>query len=95
MKLACPSAASAAISAATPSPSPASTGCRNQSTAASAAASAISRATASVIVWPSSANVMLATVVMPPAKAASEPLQKSSTQIGSSGNAFTSAGVIR
>ena len=95
MKLACPSAASAAISAAVPSPRPASTGCRNQSAAASAAASPISRATASVIVWPSSGNVMLAMVVMPPAKAASEPLQKSSTQIGSWGNAFTSAGVIR
>ena len=38
---------------------------------------------------------MLATVVMPPAKAASEPVQKSSTQIGSSGNAFTSVGVTR
>ena len=38
---------------------------------------------------------MLAMVVMPPAMAASEPVQKSSTQIGSSGNAFASAGVTR
>ena len=38
---------------------------------------------------------MLATVVMPPAMAASEPVQKSSTQIGSSGNAFASVGVTR
>jgi len=54
-------------------------------TAASALAPAISRAIAVVIDSPGSAKVMLATVVMPPAKAASEPVQKSSTQTGSRG----------
>ncbi len=38
---------------------------------------------------------MLAIVVMPPAMAASEPVQKSSTQTGSSGNASASVGVTR
>ena len=79
----CPSAARPAISAGVPSPRPVSTGCRNQSTAASALAPAISRAIASVMVSPGRANVMFPTVVMPPAIAASDPVQKSSTQTGS------------
>jgi hypothetical protein len=81
--LVCPSAARAAISAAVSSPSPASTGCRNQSTAASAPAPAISRVIAAIMDSPGSTNVMFPTVVIPPAMAASEPVQKSSAQTSS------------
>ena len=85
--LVCPSAAKAAICVSSASPRPVSTGCRNQSTAASARAPAMSLATAWVMDSPGSANVMLPTVVIPPAMAASEPVQKSSTQTGSPGSA--------
>ncbi len=85
--LVCPSAARAATSASSASPRPVSTGCRNQSTAASARAPAISLATAWVMDSPGSANVMLPRVVIPPAMAASEPVQKSSAQTGSPGSA--------
>lgn len=80
LMLVCPSAASPVISAAVLPPRPASTGCGNQSTAASTAAPAMSRTIAIVMDSPGSANVMCPIVVMPPAMAASEPDQKSSTQ---------------
>jgi len=82
LKLGCPSAARVAISPAVLSSTPAGTGCRNQSAAASALAPAISRAIAAVIDSPDIAKVMFPMVVMPPAKAASDPVQKSSTHIG-------------
>ena len=47
----------------------------------------MSLATAWVMDSPGSANVMLPTVVIPPAMAASEPVQKSSAQTGSPGSA--------
>jgi hypothetical protein len=92
LTLVCPASARLAISVAVAVAL--STGCRNQSAAASLAAPAISRATASVIDSPGNANVMFPMVVMPPARAASEPLQKSSTQIGSL-NSLASAGYTR
>ena len=51
----------------------------------------MSLATAVVMDSPGMANVMLPTVVMPPPMAASEPVQKSSTQGGSPGYSAASA----
>jgi hypothetical protein len=60
----------------------------NHLAAAPAAAAARSRAMASVSDCPSHGNVMFPTVVTPPAMAARDPLEKSSTQAGVPGVFF-------